>query len=185
LYKKLTQEDMDALTGPVGPLAPGYYPGAPPYPIPLAPAPVPVVYEAPEPRRVDPYQHTTSQILQDRNATVAKVSISQLSSYDFGVDPDFSFIATGASKREHGDKFNARTGELLALSRAYLHLSRQLFAAGRALVEPEPEDDRNDRELNEWGAAEEVAAEEVAKTVLAFNAAADALNAATEFIRGL
>jgi hypothetical protein len=179
--KKMKQEVIDALTGPVGPLAPGYYPGALPYPIPQPP--VPVAFAAQPDVKIDPWHYANSTILQDRNATVAKVTLVQRS--DYNGPADFEFVATGSSKREHGDKFNARTGELLALSRAYLHLSRQLFAAGRALVEPEPEDDRNDRELNEWGAAEEVAAEEVAKTVLAFNAAADALNAATEFIRGL
>lgn len=216
---------------------------APPtaYPIPMAPQPVQMVRP---PARVDPYHSSSAQLLQDRNATVAKVSLVQSSSYDFGCDPDFSFTATGSSKREQGDKFNARTGELLALSRAYLRLSRDLFAAGRELVEPAPEpaapeddfigigfyaaeddphplEDPTDEEVD-WARqilcaradytmavaerAEEAdeaaaqaetdaadartpaefdAAEEVAKTVLAFNAAADALNTATDFIRSL
>jgi hypothetical protein len=93
----------------------------------------------PQPQKLaDPYQQASARILQDRNATVAKVSVDQTSSFDFGTPPDFSFIATGSSKREQGDRFNPRTGELLALSRAYLNLSRQLYAAGKELIEPEP-----------------------------------------------
>lgn len=116
---------------------PETFPQPPAYPYPLQP-PVAVQYEAPEPRRVDPYQHTSARLLQDRNATVAEVTVSQHSSYDFGVDPDFQFKATGSSKREQGDRFNPRTGELISLSRAYLKLSRQLMSAARELVEPEP-----------------------------------------------
>lgn len=96
-------------------------------------------YQAPAPAQVGPpYQQTGAQLLQDRNATVAKVTLTQHSGIGFGADPDFQFTATGSSKREQGDKFNARTGELMSLSRAYLKLSRQLMSAARELVEPEP-----------------------------------------------
>lgn len=99
----------------------------------------PAIAYAPPQQKVDPYQNVSAQLLQDRNATVAKVSHNQNSSCEWGTLPDFSFTATGSSKREQGDRFNARTGELLALSRAYLNLSRQLYAAGKKLIEIEPE----------------------------------------------
>jgi hypothetical protein len=111
------------------------------WPQPPAIAYAPPAYAQPvqPPQRVDPYQNTSAQLLQDRNATVARVSVNQSSSFEFGTPPDFSFTATGSSKREQGDRFNARTGELLSLSRAYLNLSRQLYAAGKKLIEPEPD----------------------------------------------
>lgn len=169
----------------------------PPYPIPQPPAPVPVNWVKP-PERVDPYQNTSAQILQDRNATVAKVSLSQHSTYDFGADPDFQFTATGSSKREQGDRFNARTGELISLSRAYLKLSRQLMSAARELVEPEPVPEYAAPEDNFVGVGAYAAepddddADEyptpdprVVTAVEAFNGAADALNTAVSFLKTL
>jgi hypothetical protein len=105
----------------------------PPYPIPQPPV---VSFDAQPDVKMDPWHYASSTVLQDRNATVAKVTLVQRS--DYSGPADFEFVATGSSKREQGDKFNARTGELLALSRAYLRLSRDLYAAGKALVEPEP-----------------------------------------------
>lgn len=114
-----------------------------PYPVPQPPAfyaPPPAYVQAqPVEEKMDPWHFAAAQLLQDRNATVAKVTLVQRSTYNGPVD--FEFAVTGSSKREQGDKFNARTGELLALSRAYLKLSRDLYAAGRALVEPAPEED--------------------------------------------
>ena len=111
-----------------------------PQPVAAWPQPQPPVYAPPTIGYAPPapYQGASAAIMQDRNATVAKVSVNQNSSYNFGSAPDFAFTATGSSKREQGDRFNARTGELLALSRAYLNLSRKLYAAGKELVEPEP-----------------------------------------------
>lgn len=182
-------------------------PQPPHYDYPMVYAPPAVSFVAQPDVKTDPWHFAAATILQDRNATVAKVTLVQRSGYNGPAD--FEFAVTGSSKREKGDKFNARTGELLALSRAYLKLSRDLYAAGRALVEPESqdaEDARLDAELNEWGAAgdelpdvdareaaalaEEPLAEDVPDprlqhAVVAFNAAANALNNATDFIRSL
>lgn len=179
-------------------------PQPPHYDYPMVYAPPAVSFVAQPDVETDPWHYAAATILQDRNATVAKVTLVQRSGYNGPAD--FEFAVTGSSKREKGDKFNARTGELLALSRAYLKLSRDLYAAGRALVEPESqdaEDARLDAELNEWGAAgevlgvggagmcvEEPLAEDVPDprlqhAVVAFNAAANALNNATDFIRSL
>lgn len=148
--------------------------------------------------KVDPWHFATAQLLQDRNATVAKVSLAQRSAYS-GPD-DFQFTATGSSKREQGDKFNARTGELMSLSRAYLKLSRQLMSAARELVEPEPAPEylvppefvagaqeydafeAGSEPEDEWPADADPA---LMNAVESFNAAAEALNSATEHLRAL
>lgn len=135
---------------------PPAYPFAPqvgfPQPIPQPPVYAPPVLVATPPQKLDPWHYSDARLLQDRNATVAKVQVVQRSSYDGAAD--FEFTATGSSKRERGDKFNPRTGELLALSRAYLKLSRELHSAGKALVDPETEEQRDarlDQELDDWG----------------------------------
>lgn len=171
-----------------------------PYPVPQPPAfyaypPSPPVYAQPVEEKMDPWHFAAAQLLQDRNATVAKVTLVQRSTYNGPVD--FEFAVTGSSKREQGDKFNARTGELLALSRAYLKLSRDLYAAGRALVEPAPEEDAPEDNFVGVGFyaaepealqdedAEEVPDPRIVTAVEAFNGAADALNAAVTFLRTL
>ena len=165
-------------------------PDHPVYAPPPAYAYAPPALVAPDPyppQPVDPYQSASARILQDRNATVAKVGIVQSS----GFPPDFSFTATGSSKREQGDRFNARTGELMSLSRAYLKLSRQLMSAARELVEPEPApeylvppefaagaqeyDALEEGEPQDW-VLDEAQQEQLDHAIRAFNGAAEALN---------
>jgi hypothetical protein len=155
---------------------------------------------APDLRPCEPWQLSSVGLMQDRNATVAKVSVNQSS--DYSGARDFEFTATGSSKREKGDRFNARTGELLALSRAYMHLSRKLYAAGRALVEPEPEVRDDDYALVEelahaWPTTDDVpedddlidrdgfSLEQGYALVEELNAAAAALSEATWTLRAL
>lgn len=72
---------------------------------------------------------TEAHTLQDKNATVAKVSVRKQDwSNEHGLSATYAFEATGSAKREQGDRFDPVTGELLALARAYERLSRQVQA---------------------------------------------------------
>jgi hypothetical protein len=91
------------------------------------PAPVPFAYPmAPPP--ADGTVVAGVQTLSAKNATVAKVSVRKITDWNKG--SDYEFAAADSSKREQGDRYDERAGELMALGRAYIRLGRDLLSAG-------------------------------------------------------
>lgn len=107
-------------------------------PIPQAPMPYYAPIPVPSPPHAEPTPVATVRLLQDKNASVARVDLSKLNWTDNdGYHPpatEYSFVASGSTKREQGDRFDPRTGEMLALGRAFQRLSRQLLAEGNRRV---------------------------------------------------
>jgi len=93
---------------------------APPYTAPYA---VPLAYPQP-PAFKEPPRASVS-VLRDKNATVANVTVSQMTDYSRG--PDYTFEASGSTKREQGDRYDPQTGDLMAIGRA-------LRSAGNAMI---------------------------------------------------
>jgi hypothetical protein len=86
------------------------------------------------------------EVLTDRNATVAQVSLPW--------DADGTeIVATGSSKREKGDPYVEELGVSLALERAFRNLARELEqqnkAASKALY-PESDGVRENDEVRVW-----------------------------------
>lgn len=99
------------------PIPPQAYYYAPPQPVyPAAPPPA------------DGTVVAGVQTLSAKNATVARVSVRKITDWNKG--PDYEFAAADSSKREQGDRYDERAGELLALGRAYARLGRELVSAG-------------------------------------------------------
>lgn len=82
------------------------------------------------------------QALQDKNASVAWVSISR---NGWDLPPDYAFEASGSAKREQGDRYDPVTGELLALARAFKRLARELESEGNKRVRAMAEQAATDR----------------------------------------
>jgi uncharacterized protein DUF1876 len=80
-------------------------------------------YTCPPPPPGSAAPYAAVQVLHDKNASVAHVSLSRSRGRE---TPDYYLKGTGASKRERGDVHDEVTGEMLALSRALTDLARQL-----------------------------------------------------------
>ncbi len=72
-----------------------------------------------------PITHVNTQVLHDKNASVVNVQLAKRTHNHFD-PPEYEYKASGSAKREPGDVRDDATGELLALSRAFQDLSRQL-----------------------------------------------------------
>lgn len=98
---------------------PDPYPFAYP-PVQAYPPPVPVVpNNAPPPS-------LSVQVLQDKNASVAKVVLNRLAGYNYGDGNVYNYEVTGSAKREQGDRYDPVTGEKLALARTFQELADEL-----------------------------------------------------------
>jgi hypothetical protein len=121
----------------------------------------PQVFQAPPPQASYPYPpanfgpSVSAQVLQDKNASVAKVTITKVTNLAKG--PDYQIEVTGSAKREHGDRHDPVTGEMLALARALQSAARQLNSAAGARVTQAMEEQRA-------AEAAKAAAKEKAKT---------------------
>jgi hypothetical protein len=95
-----------------------------------------------------PITHVNTQVLHDKNASVVNVQLAKRTHNHFD-PPEYEYKASGSAKRERGDVHDETTGELLALSRAFLDLSRQLEGEARKRVRTaaEAEDARKRRTL--------------------------------------
>jgi uncharacterized protein (DUF3084 family) len=80
----------------------------------------------------------SASALQDKNASVAKVSVTKITDYSKGAD--YAFEATGSAKREQGDVYDPLTGEMLAMSRALQSAARQLQSEANKRVAKAMED---------------------------------------------
>jgi hypothetical protein len=73
-------------------------------------------------------------VLNDRNASVAQITV-----YPPNSDP---VVATGSSKRAHGDTYSRAVGETLAVGRALRNVSREVLKHADKLsdtINPEPD----------------------------------------------
>lgn len=86
----------------------------------------------PAPPMVAPAPSVTISVLGAKNATVAKVQLHKPAKDWTG--QEYLFEVADSSKREQGDVYDAKTGELLALARAFQRLSRELFSEGQRRV---------------------------------------------------
>lgn len=91
----------------------------------LPPAPVPFTFREP------PRAHV--EVLQAKNASVAKVTVQRTTDYSKG--PDYVFEAAESTKREQGDRYDQMTGELLAVGRALQRAGRDMVHAGNRRVQ--------------------------------------------------
>lgn len=89
------------------------------YPFAYPSAPVPQVPAFKEPPRA------SVQVLRDKNATVANVTVSQVTDYTKG--PDYTFETSGSTKREQGDRYDPQTGDLLAIGRAMRNAGNEMI----------------------------------------------------------
>lgn len=85
------------------------------YPVPQAPAPTAFK----EPPRA------SVSVLRDKNATVANVTVSQVTDYTKG--PDYTFETSGSTKREQGDRYDPQTGDLMAIGRALRNAGNEMI----------------------------------------------------------
>ena len=86
------------------------------------------------------------QTLGSKNATVARVTLTRPGE-DCWSAPVYQFEASESAKREQGDKYDPQTGELLALSRAFTRLGRQMASEANKRVQAMV-DEKNQASLN-------------------------------------
>jgi hypothetical protein len=108
-------------------------------PQPFYAAPPPVLAYPPVPQYIDPVPVVAVHVLGAKNATVAKVTVSKYRYDGQGGREEYKFTAAESSKREQGDVFDAETGELLALARAFQRLSRDLASEANKRVKASTE----------------------------------------------
>ena len=89
---------------------------------------------APQP---NPAPSVTVSVLGSKNSTVARAVVTKLTKDWTG--QEYGFEAAESSKREKGDVFDPVTGELLALSRAFQRLSRDLASEANKRVKASTE----------------------------------------------
>lgn len=123
-------------------------PIAPPYTPPqsfYAAVPVPQPPAFKEPPRA------SVQVLRDKNATVANVTVSQMTDYTRG--PDYTFETSGSTKREQGDRYDPQTGDLMAIGRALRNAGNEMITEAnrrvQAIVEDQAEERRRAAERRE------------------------------------
>lgn len=93
---------------------------AQPYPHQAFVAPAPIVPDH------APAANVSVQVLQDKNASVAKVTLRRDNSWDYGDGRAYDYTVTGSAKREQGDRYDPVTGEKLALARTFQELADKL-----------------------------------------------------------
>lgn len=98
-------------------------------------APLPPAFAVP----YDPGPAVQIQVLGSKNATVAKVKLSKTRWGGGPPEVQYEFEVAEAAKREQGDVSDPRTGEVLALARAFQRLSRELFTEGNRRVKASSE----------------------------------------------
>jgi hypothetical protein len=93
-----------------------------------------------------PSAHVSVQVLHDRNASVANVSLAKRTAAQYD-PPAYEYEASGAAKREPKDVRDDDIGELLALARAFGDLSRQLQreAARKVKASAKAENENHER----------------------------------------
>lgn len=100
--------------------------GSRPQPLPQAVYPTPVFQPpVPVPYPDKPSAMVSIQVLQDKNASVAKVRLQRDNSWNYG-DTAYTYEVTGSAKREQGDRYEPLTGEKLALARTFQELADAL-----------------------------------------------------------
>jgi hypothetical protein len=104
-------------------------PIAPAYPQPFA-YPVP---QAPAPAAFREPPRASVQVLRDKNATVANVTVSQVTDYTKG--PDYTFETSGSTKREQGDRYDPQTGDLMAIGRALRNAGNEMIREANKRVQ--------------------------------------------------
>jgi hypothetical protein len=97
------------------------------YAVPLAPQ---IAYPAPP--FPAPAPSVTLSVLGSKNATVARAQLTKPTKDWLG--QEYQFEAAESAKREQGDVFDPKIGEMLAVARALQRLSRQLFSEANKQV---------------------------------------------------
>ena len=116
-------------------------PIAPPY---TPPQPFPFAYPAvPQPPAFKEPPRASVQVLRDKNATVANVTVSQMTDYTRG--PDYTFETSGSTKREQGDRYDPQTGDLMAIGRALRNAGNQMITEANRRVREITEDQAEER----------------------------------------
>lgn len=116
-------------------------PIAPPY---TPPQPFPFAYPAvPQPPAFKEPPRASVQVLRDKNATVANVTVSQMTDYTRG--PDYTFETSGSTKREQGDRYDPQTGDLMAIGRALRNAGNEMITEANRRVQEIVEDQAEER----------------------------------------
>jgi hypothetical protein len=104
-------------------------------------APIAPQVQAPYPFYQPPYPQVPAfkepprasvSVLRDKNATVANVSVSQMTDYNKG--HDYLFEASGSTKREQGDRYDPQTGDLMAIGRALRNAGNDMITEANKRV---------------------------------------------------
>jgi hypothetical protein len=117
------------------PIAPDYSNLVAPAPVPYTPYPPMIPFNDP-PR-------ASIQVLRDKNATVANVVVSQVTDYTKG--PDYQVETSGSTKREQGDRYDQRAGDLMAIGRALRNAGNEMISEANKRVQDIVEDQAEER----------------------------------------